>query len=146
MFFLIKDKRDFYRKVSERSYRYLNTKKNFKSNYKGYRYNNAYKGRNNRKNSFKDKFIMQCVICIFIVVVFYIFIKNDSEFSKNMIEKTANVLNNNTKFEEFKKGLNSITQKFNIKPNIVIGEDSKIELDNGTFEKMEEEIDLGKKK
>lgn len=142
------DKRQFYKEISEKNAREIQTsrmertKKTAKTgtnSYQGYSYKSSNK--NEEEYTFKSKFLMQSLIALGIVGCFYMLGRNDSSLSKSIIEKTKTVLNTNINIENLKEDLKELKKDFSLSPDIVKGDESKIYIDDEQIEKMEDDLE-----
>lgn len=141
-------KRKFYKEMSEKNAKNIKTVKTTRTtkiarantrNYQNYRYRNT--NQDEEINTFKNKFFIQSLIAFSIVGCFYMLGRNNSALSKSILEKAKEVLNTNINIEKLEQNLKEIKEDFSFKPSIVMGDESKIYIDEEQIEKMEEDLE-----
>ncbi|WP_250277623.1 hypothetical protein [[Clostridium] colinum] len=151
---MINDKKEFYRRLAENSLKDVRTRRNIKTT-RTNTSNQLSKNRNLRnttKNGMirfdeqnnepvKSKFFIQCIICVFIIAIFYYLSNSNSSMANDIIEKTKIMIDSEFNFND---KINNILSKFNITNNLSKKGDLLIE--DKIIEQMEEEIENTPKK
>ena len=147
------DKKKFYEKLMEDSLKDVNMRRSTRAS-RGRKSNRVSKNNraravtkngmvrfDNNDNQIKSKFLIQCVICILIIGIFYYLSNSNLSVADKVIEKTKIMLNSDLKIND---KINSVFLKFNT--NTKSGKKDGVSIDNNIIEEMEKEIEHSKKK
>ena len=85
------------------------------------------------ENNQKSKFLTQCLICVFILAIFYYLSQNDFKISQKIIEPTKAILNGDIKLKT--NGTSSFLGNSKIKKDGVV-------IDDKTIQEMEKQIEI----